>query len=159
MERIPPRSCPTCRGRRVSDPVVVEQFARATPAAVYQHLVESDRWILWQGVTATLEPRPGGLFRMETPDGRTARGQFVEVVPNKRVVFSWGWTDMPGLPPGSTTVEIDLIPVDDGTIIRLRHSGLAPGEAAMHEMGWRHYLSRLGAASSGEDPGPDAGPA
>jgi uncharacterized protein YndB with AHSA1/START domain len=95
---------------------------------------------------------------METPDGRTARGQFIELIPTERVVFSWGWTDMPGLAPGSTTVEIDLIPRDDGTLIRLRHLGLAPEEAVMHDMGWRHYLARLSSASAGEDPGPDTGP-
>jgi uncharacterized protein YndB with AHSA1/START domain len=95
---------------------------------------------------------------METPDGRTARGQFVDIVPNERVVFSWGWTDMPGLPPGSTTVEIDLIPREEGTLIRLRHTGLAPAEASMHEIGWRHYLARLSRAASGKDPGRDAGP-
>jgi uncharacterized protein YndB with AHSA1/START domain len=95
---------------------------------------------------------------METPDGRTARGQFIDVVPNERVVFSWGWTDMPGLPPGSTTVEIDLVPLETGTLIRLRHSGLAPEEAIMHEVGWRHYLTRLSDAASGHDPGPDTGP-
>lgn len=143
----------------MNTPIVVEHHSQAAPADVYRHLVESERWVLWQGVAATLEPRPGGLFRMETPDGRTARGQFVEVVPNQRVVFSWGWTDMPGLPPGSTTVEIDLVPVDGGTLIKLRHTGLAPDEALMHEMGWHHYLGRLDTASLGQDPGPDAGPA
>lgn len=141
----------------MTDPIVLEQFSKASPAMVYRHLVESDRWILWQGVSATLEPRPGGLFRMETLDGRTARGQFVEVVQDERVVFSWGWTDIPGLPPGSTTVEIDLIPKEDGTLIRLCHTGLAPDEAVMHEMGWGHYLIRLDTASTGGDPGPDLG--
>jgi uncharacterized protein YndB with AHSA1/START domain len=143
----------------VDDAITVEQFSKAPQETVYRHLVESDLWVLWQGVSATLEPRPGGLFRMETPDGRTARGQFIELVPTERVVFSWGWTDMPGLPPGSTTVEIDLIPRDDGTLIRLRHLGLAPEEAAMHDMGWQHYLQRLSSASAGEVVGPDTGPA
>lgn len=142
----------------MSNPVVVEQFSTAKQAAVYRHLVESDLWVLWQGVSATLEARPGGLFLMQTPDGRTARGEFIELVPPERVVFSWGWTDVPGMPPGSTTVEIDLIPHDDGTLIRLRHVGVPPEEATMHEMGWRHYLTRLSAASGGQNPGPDAGP-
>lgn len=141
----------------MSDAIVVEQFSTAQQETIYRHLVESNLWILWQGVSATLDARPGGLFRMETPDGRTARGQFIELVPTERVVFSWGWTDMPGVPPGSTTVEIDLIPLDAGTLIRLRHLGLGPEEAVMHDTGWRHYLARLGSASAGEYPGPDTG--
>lgn len=141
----------------MSDPVVVETFSKAKRETIYRHLVESDLWVAWQGVSATLEARPGGLFLMKTPNGRTARGEFVELIPSERVVFSWGWTDMPGMPPGSTTVEIDLIPQDDGTLIRLRHIGVPPEEAQMHEMGWRHYMTRLDSASRGENPGPDVG--
>ena len=142
----------------MTKPIVVEHSSTASAETIYEHLISSKRWVLWQGVSATLQPRPGGLFRMETPDGRTARGQFIDVVPNQRVVFSWGWTDMPGLPPGSSTVEIDLIPTGQGTLIRLCHRGLAPDEATAHEVGWRHYLRRLSEASLGIDPGPDTGP-
>jgi uncharacterized protein YndB with AHSA1/START domain len=34
----------------------------------------------------------------------------VEVVENQRVVFTWGWERGPAVPPGSTTVAIELVP-------------------------------------------------
>jgi uncharacterized protein YndB with AHSA1/START domain len=87
-----------------------------------------------------------------------ARGQFVELVPDKRVVFTWGWVDRPGIPPGSTTVEIELSEEADGTLLVLTHREVPSDESAMQEMGWTHYLPRLAAVAAGEDPGPDAGP-
>jgi uncharacterized protein YndB with AHSA1/START domain len=85
----------------------------------------------------------------------TAQGKFVELVPDRRVVFTWGWTDHPDLPPGSTTVEIDLVDSDEGTLLTLTHRDLPPEEIAPHTHGWNRYLTRLGAVAEGGDPGPD----
>lgn len=140
------------------EPLVVERLTTAPPTAVYEYLTNSTNWVTWQGAVAELDPKPGGLFRMDMPDGRSARGQYVELQPYTKVAFTWGWTDMPGIPPGSSTVTVDLIPTDDGTLIRLTHEGLGPEEAAMHAVGWNHYLPRLVSAAEGDDPGPDPGP-
>lgn len=139
-------------------PVVVERHVAAPPSAVYGYLTESTRWARWQGETATIDAQPGGLFRMRMATGETARGQFVELVPDRRVVFTWGWVDVAGLPPGSTVVEIDLIPVDGGTQVRLTHRDLPPDEVTQHRVGWEHYMARLGRCAVGDDPGPDRGP-
>jgi activator of Hsp90 ATPase-like protein len=73
-----------------------------------------------------------------------------------RLVFTWGWEDSSELPPGSSTVEITLVPDGDGTLIRLRHTGLPSEESrALHAAGWSHYLERLSLAAAGRDPGPD----
>ncbi|MGH2556830.1 MAG: SRPBCC family protein [Actinomycetota bacterium] len=139
-------------------PLVVERRVSAPPSAVYAYLTDSERWARWQGVDATIEARPGGLFRILMPAGQTARGQFVELVPDRRVVFTWGFVDAPGIPPGSTTVEIDLIPEGDATLVRLTHRGLRDEDVAIHRVGWEHYVPRLAAVASGADPGPDRGP-
>ncbi len=143
----------------MSDPIVVEQQTSATPEAVYRCLTQSDVWIRWQGASASLNPQPRGLFSMTMPNDRTARGEYIEVIPNRRIVFTWGWVDMPGLPPGSTTVTIELEANDEGTLIRLTHADLPPAEQTMHRMGWIHYLGRLASLVGGTDPGPDPGPA
>jgi uncharacterized protein YndB with AHSA1/START domain len=140
------------------DALVVERRVAAPPSAVYAYLTDSNRWAQWQGVDATIEARPGGLFRILMPAGQTARGQFVELVPDRRVVFTWGFVDVPGIPPGSTTVEIDLIPEGDATLVRLTHRGLRDDDVAVHRVGWEHYVPRLVAAASGVDPGPDSTP-
>jgi uncharacterized protein YndB with AHSA1/START domain len=84
-----------------------------------------------------------------------ASGRVVEVVENERIVFTWGWEQGPPVPPGSTTVAIELLPDGDGTRIRLTHSALPPDEIEIHRYGWEHYLSRLAAVSEDRDPGPN----
>lgn len=140
------------------DPLVVERRVAAAPSAIYAYLTDSERWARWQGEEATIDARPGGIFRMRMGTGQCARGQFLELVPDSRVVFTWGWIDHPDVPPGSTVVEIDLEPVDGGTLLRLTHRGLSAEEAAMHRVGWNHYVARLALCAEGADPGPDPGP-
>lgn len=141
----------------MSDPIVVERRVEASPDVVYSYLTESSRWARWQGVGAEVDPRPGGIFAVTMPNGTRARGQFVELTPDEKVVFSWGWIDHAGVPPGSTTVEIDLIPDGSGTLIRLTHRGLPPEEMNLHLAGWNRYLPRLATAAQGLTPEPDTG--
>lgn len=143
---------------QVADAVVVERRVAASPTHVYGYLTVGDRWARWQGRSADIDARPGGIFAMEMATGQRARGQFVELEPDRRVVFTWGWIDHPGVPPGSSTVAIDLIPDGDGTIIRLTHTGLPTEELPLHRMGWDHCLDRLVILVDGGDPGPDPGP-
>jgi len=130
----------------------------APASRVFAYLTDSRKWASWQGAEATIDARPGGIFRMVMGNGLTARGQFTEIDEGRRVVFTWGWIDHPGVPPGSSTVEIELLDDGSGTLIRLRHSGLPEDEMPFHRLGWDHYLPRLEMAAIGKNPGPDPGP-
>ena len=138
--------------------ITVEQHIAAPPSTVFRYLTESDKWSQWQGASASLDARPGGIFSMVMGNGMNARGQFVELVPDRLVVFTWGWIDRPGIPPGSTTVQIDLSEDAGGTRLILTHREIPVDEANMQKMGWVHYLPRLAAAAAGADPGQDSGP-
>ena len=93
---------------------------------------------------------------MEISDVAVARGEYVEIEPYTRVVFTWGWEgDGNPVPPGSTVVEVVLTPDGDGTILRLSHRDLPEAEREIHGHGWDHYLGRLAPAAAGRDPGPD----
>jgi uncharacterized protein YndB with AHSA1/START domain len=132
----------------------------ASPETVWEFLVDPDRATRWMGQSASFEPRPGGLYRVEVIPGNTARGEFVELDPPRRLVYTWGWESGPEgpnrVPPGSTTVEIELVPNGEGTTLRFSHHGLPGTEAAKsHAHGWDHYLERLVSAAPGGDPGPD----
>lgn len=142
----------------MSRPVVVTQRIDAPPDVVYSYLTDSVKWARWQGKEATVDAIPGGLFVLKMPNGATARGQFVELVPDERVVFTWGWVDQPGLPPGSSTVEIEITAEDGGSLVTLTHRDLPDEETGLHEIGWKHYLPRLTATAEGREPGPDPGP-
>jgi uncharacterized protein YndB with AHSA1/START domain len=145
------------------DVVEVERRIAARPETVFSFFVDPARYRKWQGIEAELDPRPGGIFRIVV-SGRSRtimRGEFVEIVPPERLVFTWGWEQFDGLPegmkvePGKTTVEVTFTRDGDGTILRLRHSGL-PTDAALqfHSAGWDLTLDRLVAVSEGRDPGP-----
>ena len=76
----------------------------------------------------------------------------IEVVENERVVFTWGWEQGPPLKPGSTTVVIELVPDEEGTLIRLTHKDLPPDLVEIHRHGWEHYVGRLAAVAEDRDP-------
>jgi uncharacterized protein YndB with AHSA1/START domain len=83
-------------------------------------------------------------------------GRYLVVDPPRRLVLTWGWEGNQHLPPGSSTVEITLEPDGEGTIVRLRHTGLPDDELRQqHREGWVRYLDRLSVAASGGDPGPE----
>jgi uncharacterized protein YndB with AHSA1/START domain len=136
----------------------VERRISALPSDVYSYLTDSVRWARWQGETAEIDPTPGGVFRMMMADGTTAEGRFVQLVPDARVVFTWGWQGSPTVPPGSSTVEIELAPDGDGTLLRLTHRGLPPDDQPIHAAGWELYLPRLAIVAIGGDPGRDTLP-
>ena len=126
----------------------------ARPETVFQYFTDPTRMIEWKGRSATLDPRPGGAYRVEINDVATVSGEYLEVEPPSRVVFTWGWEGNP-VEPGSTTVEVELVPDGQGTLVRLTHRGLPPGERDAHRTGWTHYLGRLAEAAAGRDPGRD----
>lgn len=140
---------------------VRELTIAARPETVWEFLVDPAKAERWMGVRAVLDPQPGGEYRVDVVLGHTASGTFVELDPPRRLVFTWGWE--PGedgaaasVPPGSSTIEIELEPEGDGTRLRFTHGNLPTAESAgQHAHGWDHYLPRLVAAAGGEDPGRD----
>lgn len=139
------------------DTATIERRVRieARPEIVFDLLTDAQQMLRWQGVEATLEPVPGGIYRVQlTTQGQCTAGRFVEVVPYSRIVFTWGW-DPPTfpVPAGTTTVEITLEPDGTGTLLELRHSGLpnVPEVAESHGRGWQHYLERLAMFAEGRE--------
>jgi len=127
----------------------VEQFVAASPATVYRYFTEAPRWVEWQGESATVDPRPGGRFSLLMSNGQRAEGEFVELEPGLRVVFTWGWVGHPDLPPGSTWVEIVLAEEPAGTRVVLTHRLLPDDELEPHREGWNMYLPRLAEVAAG----------
>ena len=137
---------------------VVEREIRiaARPETIFAFFTDPAKMVRWKGMRAKLDPRPGGIYQVNISDRNIARGEYVEIVPYKRVVFTWGWEgDNSTVPPGSSTVEITLIPEGEETIVRLKHFNLPEKEVQGHTEGWDHFLPRLQMAAEGRDPGPD----
>jgi uncharacterized protein YndB with AHSA1/START domain len=127
----------------------------AGPDIVFGYLTDPNLLLRWKGLKAELNPKPGGIYQVRMNDRDVMRGEYVEVTPYSRVVFTMGWEASSTLPPGKSTVEIDLIPEGNNTLLRLRHRGLPIAERDQHGQGWDHYLARLQGAAAGSEPGVD----
>jgi uncharacterized protein YndB with AHSA1/START domain len=142
----------------MSDDGVVEVsvYIAAEPETVFPYFTDPGRYVQWMGRGATLHPVPGGSYRVCMAEGVEAVGEFVEIDPPRRVVFTWGWTHDPEVPPGTTRVVVTLDAEQGGTRVTLRHHGLpSDGQCEHHRKGWDLYLVRLEIRVRGGDPGPD----
>ena len=132
----------------------------APPSAVFGFLTQPEKMVRWMGVEATLDPRPGGVYRVDlTGDERVSgevSGEVLEVAPDRKLVFTWGWENgiLP-VPPGASTVEIVLEPDGEGTLVRLTHRDLPEEMRSFHGRGWDTSLPRLAVVAAGGEPGPD----
>lgn len=138
------------------EPIIKEVYIEASPEIVFEFLTDQEKFLKWMGIAAELDPKPGGIFRID-PNGRDViRGMYLEVVPFSRVVFTWGWEEKGHrVPAGSTVVEIELKPEGNGTRLRLTHRSLESEAREAHEKGWAHYLARLQSVCEGRYPGKD----
>lgn len=139
-----------------SEPLIKEIYIEAAPEIVFEFLTDPKKMIRWMGLTVDIDPRPGGIYRLD-PNGRDViRGTYIEVVPNSRIVFTWGFEGTGhAIDAGATMVEITLQPKDNGTQLRLVHRELPPEMREKHTHGWDHYLGRLKSVTEGVEPGPD----
>jgi uncharacterized protein YndB with AHSA1/START domain len=136
---------------------VVEHEVRvaAPPEVVFEYFTDPLKIVSWMGDEATLDPRPGGVCRVEI-NGSRMLGEFTDVDFPTRIAFTWGFEQqLFGVAPQTTAVEVSLVRVSDGTLVRLAHRGLPGGAVLFHRAGWRHYLARLETALAGGVPGPD----
>lgn len=129
-----------------SDVVEVRMRIAAKPATVFRFFSNPEQFQKWMGVPASFPGRVGEQYWIRYSEVDRASGHILELVPDRRVVFSWGLDNgKHGVVAGSTKVAIDLTPIESGTLLVLRHTGLPTKEARReHMMGWRHYVSKLG---------------
>ena len=142
----------------MTEPSVLEVSVHiaAQPETVFSYFTDPGRYVQWMGGSATLDPAPGGVYRVSMRDGVQAVGEFVEVEPPHRLVFSWGWTHDLAVAPGSTRVVVTFHEEDGGTRVVLRHHDLPSDVQRDHHLtGWTLYLQRLTVCLAGGDPGPD----
>jgi uncharacterized protein YndB with AHSA1/START domain len=125
----------------------------APPADVFPYFIDPALMIQWIGEWADLHPEPGGAFALnfsKTP----VRGEYIEIDPPRRVVFTWGVAGNDSLPPGSTTVEVVLTADGPDTVVELFHHDLPVEERDGHLQGWTIMLGRLARLLRYPGPGP-----
>jgi uncharacterized protein YndB with AHSA1/START domain len=130
-----------------SEPIVKEVHIDAQPDTVFAFFTEADKISRWLAADAKTDPRPGGInhqtHHFEGVD-YLLRGEFVELDPPHRLVFTWGFENTEiGVAPGGSTVEVTLTPAGGGTHLRLVHSGLPEPALESHDHGWDKQLGNL----------------
>jgi uncharacterized protein YndB with AHSA1/START domain len=137
--------------------VVHEIVLPVPPSDAFDMFVDPERLIRWIGISADIEPRPGGRFRFEVMPGQYCEGRYEVVEPPRHLEFTWGWSDPGmGVPPGSSTVAVSFTPEGpDGLSTRLRlvHRDLPDDDRGprLHDDGWARFLARLTAVLTGAE--------
>ena len=128
----------------------------ARPSIVFEAMTTADGVAAWFGpddlpvVRAEMDARVGGAYRVHfrTLDGRDheACGEFLEIVPPRRIMMSWRWAVGGELEEGGriSRVEFELTPAGDGTDLTFTHADLS-SEASekSHARGWTGALDKL----------------
>ena len=120
----------------------------APPQAVYKALTEENDLTQWFPSRAILETKVGGRmeFKFERDDGTVDHavvGKILEIVPGKRLSFSWKNTSDPDFP--DTVVTWSLEPLEGNkTRVTLVHTGFEKGRwMDLHDGGWSYFIGRL----------------
>jgi uncharacterized protein YndB with AHSA1/START domain len=94
------------------------------------------------------ESRVGGRFRWDLSNSEgekmTVRGEYLELQPGKKIVFTWQWQDDETWENHFSVVTVELDDAGGGTELRLRHQQL-PNEESRdgHNRGWNSALDKL----------------
>lgn len=151
------------QGKRVDS---VSRVIAASPARLYQALLDPEavtKWLPPKGMKARLrafEPRPGGAYRLtltydeahhSAPGKSTAHedvveGQFVELVPETRVVQRFEFESEDPAFAGRMTMTWALTPVGAGTEVSIRCVDVPEGiRQEDHVVGMSSTLENLAA--------------
>jgi uncharacterized protein YndB with AHSA1/START domain len=125
------------------DPLIATIRIAAPPTVVFPYLIDPVLLARWIGDADGSVPEPGGALALAITDAKSVRGRFLAIDPPKRVVFTWGVPGSDVLPPGSSTVEIVLIPDGTDTVVELTHHDLPSSEMPSHRAGWTSLLDVL----------------
>jgi uncharacterized protein YndB with AHSA1/START domain len=95
-----------------------------------------------------LDVRPGGTYRLTMANDVTGvrmelRGEYREVVPETKLVYTWVWHRPDGVSP-ETLVTVTFEADGDGTKVRIRHEFFPDSEMRdQHIGGWTACLEQL----------------
>lgn len=111
----------------------------AAASTVYELWTTAEGLCAWWGVTASVDPRPGGAIRVDIDGDHVMVGEVVSVEPPHRLRFTFGWDG--GTPtPGSTDVDVVIDDLGSSTRLTLRHHGLPLEFIESHARGWTHFV-------------------
>ncbi|HXF54918.1 MAG TPA: SRPBCC domain-containing protein [Hyphomicrobiaceae bacterium] len=140
------------RPQRNKPSLTLRRQLAASPDQVFQAWTRPEALKAWFGPgeivevpVAEVDLRVGGRYRivMRAQDGELHRvgGVYREIVPGRRLRFSWAWESTP---ERVSQVTVELTAKDGGTLLTLTHEQFFD-EAARdrHRYGWTGSLDKL----------------
>ncbi|WP_206995259.1 SRPBCC family protein [Trinickia mobilis] len=123
----------------------------AAPQTVFSAWTDPQKLVRWWGPgeieasLAEVDLRVGGRFRilMRSPDGEDydVSGEYREVVPDQKLVFTWAWRSTP---ERQSLVTIVFRREGSGTLLSLTHEQFFDEAARDHHLaGWMNLLDKL----------------
>jgi glutathione S-transferase len=146
-----------------SDTLVLTRHFKASPARVFAAFTEKPLMQAWYGPEShscprcEVDARVGGKYRIELHSAagsvNVVSGEFREIQPPERLVYTWGWLRGAGRSP-DTLVTITFRERDGGTDLRLEQTGFLTAEDRdAHGHGWNSTLNSLDALLAGNPKG------
>ena len=131
--------------------LTLKRRLKAPPEKVYEAWTQPAQMMRWWGGanetarTAETDLRVDGRFHVgfkgDNGEKHDVSGTYKEVVPNRKLVFSWAWRSTP---ERESQVTIDIKPDADGSILTLTHEQFFDEKARDdHERGWSFSLDQL----------------
>ena len=159
--RPPGRANPLARGAERGivadeslDPILIQVTIPHPVPMIYAALTEAGRVRGWLSDEATIEPRPGGPYRLRwTGEPRfESPGTISQLATDVDVGFSWfappDFADLMNGPPPRTTVYVRLQESPEGVDVTLEQGGWGTGDRweearSWHFHFWEERLDRL----------------
>lgn len=130
-------------GEEIRKTIIID----AVPEVVFKALMDEQELTRWFPNQAVLEARVGGrmefrFHRAETGENHTMQGKVLELVPGKKLSYSWKSDYTPDFP--DTVVTWTLEPLaGNRTQVTMAHSGLKGKLLEEFDKGWTFFLGRL----------------
>ncbi|MEW6451800.1 MAG: SRPBCC domain-containing protein [Pseudomonadota bacterium] len=132
--------------------LTINRRLKVPPARVYAAWTDPQQLVKWFGppgqrdMVTEADVRVGGRYMIrsysiDSGEKNQVGGVYREVVPDRKLVFTWAWHSMP---ERESLVTLEFKPDGDGTLLTLHHEQFFDEPARdRHNQGWNAVLVKL----------------
>jgi uncharacterized protein YndB with AHSA1/START domain len=135
----------------VKPSLTIKRRFNVPPEKVFAAWTDPEKVKRWMGpgevkaLSVESDPCTGGRYRwvMQAPNGEQhdVSGVYREVIPNRKLVFTWAWKSTP---ERESLVTVDIKPDGAGSLMTLTHEQFFDEEARdRHNHGWEGALAKM----------------